>query len=344
MPSESRPEVLALLGDSKSHPEQEGLRLILADWLEEHGDPADQARAEMIRCQIDHARLPPEAAGKAAAGRRGLWLQQKFGPAWLGPVQQWLQDWSCPRGLLAVSVPVASLKGQAMSLLAGTETWAWVEEVYLHGGVDADVARLRRCALLEQVGGLGFRRFELGPAGARSLAAWPLLERLHRLDLRQTPLGDPGLAALAASRLLGNLRFLDLSGCRLEADGLASLAGASLPRLQLLMLGGNSLGDAGLVALARARPLPRLRHLHLRGNQIGDAGGVRLAGWPGLAEVRELGLEDNHLGSATAIALARSPYLECIESLLLWGNPIGREGAQRLTERFGARVRVSGTQ
>src|SRR5437870_2204633 len=153
-----RPEVLALLGDIKTDPEQDGLRLILADWLEENGDAADQARAELIRCQVEYARLPPEAPGKAAAGRRGLFLQQQYGPTWLGPLMQWLQEWSCPRGLLAVSVPVAAIQGQALSRLAATETWAWVEEVYLFGAASADLSLLRRCPLLAQLAGQGQRR------------------------------------------------------------------------------------------------------------------------------------------------------------------------------------------
>src|SRR5207244_2346993 len=81
---------------------------------------------------------------------------------------------SCPRGLLSVSIPVSALKGQAMSRLAGTETWAWVEEVYLFGAGSADLSALRRCPLLDQLAGLGFRRSVLlGPAGAQALAQWP---------------------------------------------------------------------------------------------------------------------------------------------------------------------------
>src|SRR4051812_24729976 len=141
----SRPEVLLLLGDIKSDPDQDGLRLILADWLEENGDAADQARAELIRCQVEYARLPTRDPARTAAGRHGLWLQQKYGPVWLGPVQQWLDEWSCPRGLFSVSLPMSALKGYALPLLAGTETWAWVEEVYLDSVGEADLARLGRC-------------------------------------------------------------------------------------------------------------------------------------------------------------------------------------------------------
>jgi uncharacterized protein (TIGR02996 family) len=340
MPAASRPEVLALLGDIKSHPEQDGLRLILGDWLEENGDGADQARAELIRCQVEHARLGLEGTGRAA-GRRALWLQQQYGPAWLGPVEQWLAQWSCPRGLLSVAVPLESLRSQAMSLVAGTETWAWVEEVFLLGAGDSEVARLRRCVLLEQIAALGLRRCALGPAGAGALGQWPLLGRLDWLDLGQTALGDAGLAVLARSEFLGQLRRLDLDGCRLRGPGLVRLAAAGPARLERLLLWGNPLGDEGARALAGANPFPRLRALDLRGNQIGNAGAASLAGWPGLAGLRELNLADNHLGSGAAFALAESPHLDRVESLVLWGNPINPDGAARLRDRFGPRVHVS---
>ena len=49
------------------------------------------------------------------------------------------------------------------ALLAASETWAWVDEVYLTGATDADVARLGNCPLLESIRTLGFRRSALGP-------------------------------------------------------------------------------------------------------------------------------------------------------------------------------------
>jgi uncharacterized protein (TIGR02996 family) len=45
----------ALLRAILANPDDDGLRLVYADWLEEHGDPA---RAEFIRVQCELARLP----------------------------------------------------------------------------------------------------------------------------------------------------------------------------------------------------------------------------------------------------------------------------------------------
>src|SRR5436309_250794 len=107
-----REQVLAILADVKEHPDEDGLRLILADWLEDFGDAPDQARAELIRCQITHERLPAADPEKTAAGRRARFLQQKHGPQWLGPLAQWLSAWAFRRGLLSVTFDASLLRGQ----------------------------------------------------------------------------------------------------------------------------------------------------------------------------------------------------------------------------------------
>jgi uncharacterized protein (TIGR02996 family) len=47
----------ALLADILANPEDDTVRLVLADWMDEHGDPE---RAEFIRVQVELARLPPK--------------------------------------------------------------------------------------------------------------------------------------------------------------------------------------------------------------------------------------------------------------------------------------------
>src|SRR5262249_9814297 len=39
-------------------PDDDAHRLVYADWLDDHGDAADQARAALIRCQCEAERLP----------------------------------------------------------------------------------------------------------------------------------------------------------------------------------------------------------------------------------------------------------------------------------------------
>ena len=53
-PSADRSELRRLLEAAKADYWDDGPRLALADWLEEHGGEADRARAEVVRLQLDH--------------------------------------------------------------------------------------------------------------------------------------------------------------------------------------------------------------------------------------------------------------------------------------------------
>jgi uncharacterized protein (TIGR02996 family) len=348
MASAPRGHVLALLLDIKENPHEDGLRLILADWLEEYGDALDHVRAELIRCQIHHAQLPASVPDKHTVGRRARWLMQKHGPAWLGPLEQWLSGWTFCRGLLSVSVSIESLRGQNMALLAASETWAWVDEIYLLGAGDADIARLRGCALLESVGCVGFRRSTLRTAGVQALSGLPMARRWRGLDLSGCPLGDAGVEALAQAEAWAGLQSLNLSSCDLDWQSGRHLANRRewqqiefpLPKLQQLILWGNRLGNEGIRRLTRGG-WGRLRSLDLRGNQIGDDGGEALAAWATLSSTRHLDLSDNQIGPRGANALARSQFLEQIESLSLWGNSLGQDALTRLRERFGSRLHAA---
>jgi uncharacterized protein (TIGR02996 family) len=95
-----RPEVLALLHEAKERPEADGPRLVLADLLDDHGDPA---RADFIRWQC---RLAPQACPTLPEEERRRHRQLarelvgRFGGAWAGPLWRWggsEQDWH--RGL-----------------------------------------------------------------------------------------------------------------------------------------------------------------------------------------------------------------------------------------------------
>jgi uncharacterized protein (TIGR02996 family) len=337
----ARPEVLAFLADIKDHPNEDGLRLIFADWLDEYGDELDRPRAELIRCQIEYARMPAHAPERLEHGRRQRSLQQQYTNTWLGPLAAWGQ-WSHQRGLVSGVLDVGSLRSHALAALAGTEAWAWVEELFLTDVQDSDIARLGANPLLSAIGSIRFPRSHIGPAGAQALAALPLWQKLSRLDLSGNDIGDEGLRALLAGRPPERLLTLDLCRAGLRRESGHHLAAARwLPRLEQLHLEGNQLGDQGAASLAHAPPLTGMDLLQLRGNAIGDAGAIVLARSPALAPVGRLNLADNQIGRDGALALTESPYLENIGALVLWGNPVGPAAAAALVQRFGARVFVA---
>jgi uncharacterized protein (TIGR02996 family) len=99
-----RPQVLALLQQARESPEQDGPRLVLADFLEEQGDPD---RAEFIRlgCQLAPGVPPLEASLHQQIAQRLEGLEERHGGAWLGSLWRWwlyLAGWH--RGLLAVKL------------------------------------------------------------------------------------------------------------------------------------------------------------------------------------------------------------------------------------------------
>jgi uncharacterized protein (TIGR02996 family) len=87
----THPQVQALLQAAKEAPEADTPRLVLADWLEDHGDPD---RAEFIRLQLRHA---SQDATKH--------LLDRHGGAWLGPLWHLcLSPLAWNRGLLSVGL------------------------------------------------------------------------------------------------------------------------------------------------------------------------------------------------------------------------------------------------
>ena len=93
-------ELLALLQAAKEQPEDNSVRLILADWLEEHGDGH---RAEFLRLQC--ASTPGSTLSKeesSKARERIGELLGRFGGAWLGSL--WQHGGSWHRGFLSVEL------------------------------------------------------------------------------------------------------------------------------------------------------------------------------------------------------------------------------------------------
>lgn len=93
-------EVLGLLHAAKEEPEGDGPRLVLSDWLEEHGD---YARAEFLRLQLllaPGSSLDPEQ--RASTRQRLQELLAHYGGGWLGPLWQHGGFWY--RGLLTVQL------------------------------------------------------------------------------------------------------------------------------------------------------------------------------------------------------------------------------------------------
>src|SRR5262249_38283509 len=82
----------ALLAAVCEAPDEDAPRLVYADWLEEHGDEDDQARAEFIRGQIALEGMAADHPDRDALRPRRVRLEREHGAGWLAE----LPDWAAP--------------------------------------------------------------------------------------------------------------------------------------------------------------------------------------------------------------------------------------------------------
>ncbi len=259
----------AFLDAIADEPDEDGPRLVYADWLMEQGDP----RGELIRIQCELDGLAADAPGQHSLRTRSEQLKRQV-LGWLGEP---------PPG-----VRVDFLRGLIVAVVGPSAT-STVENVWwdrLRGRVfrlrlecdDETLVRWVRHGRLAGVPEVVVRGEGVTRVG---LGVLDDLSRLRSLNLCGTRVTDRGLPSLAGLRLL---RDLDLGLTRVTGSGLLNLA--PLTRLERLSLNRSWANDDGLVFLPE---FPRLRHLVLDGTRITDASVGRLARLGGLRQLDILG-------------------------------------------------------
>jgi uncharacterized protein (TIGR02996 family) len=197
----------AFLADIIESPDDDGPRLIFADWLEDH-DQAD--RAAFIRVQIELAALPhddPRRPGLKTTERR---LQEQHERLWAAPLSEIASDWGFRRGLVElVALPAAALARHADAIFQSAPVRALTLECRL--GRDG-LRRLLALPYLGRLRELGLAWTGIDANGLRALAGCPRLAGLASLNLADNGLADKAVAALLASPHLSALRAIDLSG------------------------------------------------------------------------------------------------------------------------------------
>ncbi|MBY0228162.1 MAG: TIGR02996 domain-containing protein, partial [Gemmataceae bacterium] len=309
-----RSDLLRLLHACKQEPDDATAHLVLADWLEEHGD-AD--RAAFVR--LDAAPGIPEFP----------WLRKR---RWTENAARWMPfagslgkrpDPSPSRGLASVRATLAGLSGLLAQEIAASEKWAWVERLSV-GLSPKRLEQLTESPLLAGVPCLELVGDRMGPEAAALLAGWPGRARLRRLDLEVSALapdeaaillGSPhgaGLRALrvphgavTASGRPGTLPALEELDVRSGASAFVSLVGSAAWRLRSLSL--NAYSEPGLGTLAQADALAGLRRLRLGSLGYGtdEARTVASARWWGTLE--EATLAWTRLNAEDAARFAAMP-------------------------------------
>ena len=247
-------------------PDDDTPRLVLADWLDDHGDPE---RAELIRVQCELARWVPDLDERTALRRRERQLLEAHRDEWLGGGPRCWKACRFERGLPSVTMTAGQFLAlrfadRAQPLLAG------VEEV-----------RLVQVGLL-----------------VAEIAVSPQLATVRALDLDGAGLVDDDVRRLARSPFAGGLVSLNLANNRLSTAAALALHDApALASLRRLDLRNNDLGPLGVKALTDTDPT-RLPVIELHGNVAGLVGRRLHGAWAGRV-VNSIGMELMRIPSGT---------------------------------------------
>jgi uncharacterized protein (TIGR02996 family) len=298
-----------------SQPDDDAVRLVYADWLEENG-LADQA--EFIRVQCELARLPSGDARKVELEVRSEVLLQQHRGAWLDGLAKWIER-----------SYVTFRRGFPWSAYTS-------RKAYLRNASALATRTVIQEATLDPAR-------EEGPG----IAGLPLTGRLRSLrtysssfaDLHEVLAACTGLTALALfntcdsgdvhGRLgellaLPSVRGVAQFTLRLRDWGevarraVEAVATAELPNVQTLGLDMRGLGHETLELLFRARFVRGLKRLSL--SQTFDARALEMLGsTAGLAGLKSLSLHLNNGGGSVFANLADSPALRGLTELRIAG-------------------------
>ncbi len=218
-----------------ANPDEDTPRLIYADWLDEHDDPA---RAEFIRvqCRIA-ARLPHETSPTDPDHQRELQLVSQMSERWLAELStvrgvRWIGFW---RGFPSVSVISPTTLVRAAPKIWSTAPVEWATIT----GLNQNGARLLADSeVFDRLRAIEIDRYAIqrdGEKPLRTLFHAPRAVALKRLYLPQG-VGEPGLIAVISSPHLTGLEWLTIGAGTLTntaaevlmtAPGLQNLRGGS---------------------------------------------------------------------------------------------------------------------
>jgi uncharacterized protein (TIGR02996 family) len=300
-----------LLRTIYANPDDDGPRLVYADWLTEKGDP----RGEFIQLSCNIASRGPAdpewsdpASDLVRQAERAKALEAKHAKTWLAPVRQLMLGWQFERGFLArARVKMRRFLGDPAALIEASPRLDLSVS-----GFEAKLLGQFCAAPLGKLGSLTLASAKLSDESARLLASSPTLTGLRGLRLEGVEISLAGLATLVdsphllsleelaltyqkgtygdgvievlARKRLGALRRLELEGIGCTAATAAAIAreGVFASKVEQLSLAHNPIGDEGLRALMASRQLDRLAWLSVYDCGVSEKVGLEIARSKGL--------------------------------------------------------------
>lgn len=365
------PELKALLQRCREAPADDLPRLVLADWLDEHGD-ADRAAFVRVQLALSHPSADTVQHGQLKALEQ-TFIQANF-EAWVGELQPILNGLrygsEANRGLTAFAPRIAT-PGRALNLTLrrGCIQLRHLDPTWLSDPALRAWLRSPAGDWLEQIGLVGmtpdaFERLDLPPecyGRIRILLRKPSQEfadfsvfgpgRLSSHDDLaphdwQRFFRNPNFNAIRSLAVESGLPFLRELGqtdvgrlVELEFRSLAENAEIAriLATISFRSLSGLDFGPVSEGAMRSIVASPYLRNLaewNLIGSPLGDGGMRTLCESPLAQSLRSASFPNTGIGDDGLEALVRSPIFEHLNSpsLNLMMNRIGDRGVTTLAE------------
>jgi len=273
----------ALIRACKAEPEDDAPRLILADWLDEHGE---EERATFIRRQIREPSLNAEQ----------LLPKSEWMGAWKLLADEWAReykDWPYPiqfrRGFMRILDPYRELYDNLDRILRPPFDWMWVEEIRFGSWHDGDWTPLIESQNLLQLTSLAFDDDHYESKLLLPLSQCPYLSNLRSFWTLMVRQGDEGLERMSENLSLKNLRSLSIEFSNISRKGIQAFVNSAVwDRVTRCSFRVNQMNDSALDELTRGRVKAELQILDICHGQYTDAGLVKLSRSDRFPSLREL--------------------------------------------------------
>ncbi len=208
-------------------PENVDLRLVFADWYQDHGDP----RAEFIQVQVALDRLPKGHVWREDMEKRERDLLAEYRKEWDAPLYRQLNQ--------------TGLKGEVRARRGIVRGWEYRRGFVEHLTVDASTLMFW-FPTFQQLGPLRSIRIGNAQRVLSQLVNWEPLSQFVKVDLRHNPIGDAGFSEFWESPYLSQVSEFNLVDVGLTDESLDLLLAADrFPNLKRLVLSQNRFSRDG---------------------------------------------------------------------------------------------------